>query len=241
MEPRLETTTLLLFLPHSPPKPQIKTSTAALGYSQAGTPSPGLLRSATLPPGPARSASLFQHAAGSGARALPGRRARSSRGRGWRLGILNPSPLNPLGRVTTALACSHRLPANRSLKRNQRVPARLLAGAVQMLRGGGLGKEGAGEAGAPACEKQQPSPTARFRLPRYHSAMLSPALQGAAGLWPVSQPWSLAPISPWPACPQKQKAEGQSPCRLQKSPYATHPNCFCPYGSWPWWSGDWWR
>lgn len=75
------------------------------------------------------------------------------------------------------------------------------------------GRRAGEKQGAPACKKLQPSPTARFRLPRYHSAMLSPALQGAARLWPVSQPWTPPPISPWPSCPQKQKASPHAGCR----------------------------
>lgn len=158
MEPRLETTTLLLFLPNSPPKPQIKTSTAALGYSQAGTPSPGLLRSATLPPGPARSASLFQHAARSGARALPGGRAHSSRGSGWRLGILTPSPLNP-SRPDNNSPCLLSSPSCQPIAKAEPTSPREATGgccpnAARRRTGGG----GCGRSWGPACEKPQPSP-----------------------------------------------------------------------------------
>ena len=106
------------------------------------------------------------------------------------------------------------------------------------------GGEGGEKRESPACARLQPSPhrpTARCRFHGSRSATVPPARQGAARRWPSPSPgcWRRAALGP-PSL-QKQKAEGPSPCRLQKSPYATHPNCFCPCGSWPWWSGDWWR
>lgn len=114
-----------------------------------------------------------------------------------------------------------------------------------MLGGGwGMGAGGKGWRLRPACScslRPFAPQWERCCFHGYRLATVPPAQLGAARLWPSPSPrrWRRATLSP-PRC-QKLKAEGQSLCRLQKSPYATHPNCFCPYGSWPWWSADWWR
>lgn len=104
-----------------------------------------------------------------------------------------------------------------------------------MLGGGGLGREvgvwGGIRSLRPVCSCS-PRPMARCRFHKYRWAMVPPTGQGAARLWPSPSPgcWCRTALNP----PRLQS-------RLRKSPYATHPNCFCPCGSSPWWSGDWWR
>lgn len=223
--------------PHFPhPTPKLKTSTAALGHSQAGVPSLSL-RSAKL--SWARQAPRFivlaPQPAGS---PRPGALAAPWKG-GWGGVLGSPIPYSSPRSNTGPFppsppSCQ---PIAKALKRNQAVSGRRGVGAVQMLGRGRRRRQG--ETGGCGRTKPQPSPTAcsylgsalpwflcpdRARLGRPAVARL-PALDAGAAS-------SLALLLP---------RRGPVPCRQQKSPHSTHPNYFCPFGSWPWRSGDWWQ
>lgn len=69
--------------------------------------------------------------------------------------------------------------------------------------------------GAPACEKRQPSPTARFRPPRYRSAKLSPACREPLGCGRSPSPglWRPSALGPLVPRSRKQRASPHAGCR----------------------------
>lgn len=226
---RLETTTLLSFPPFPPPNPQIKNEYCSAGALPSGRPlSVAQVCKAFLGP-----ASSPLHCSSPAARWEPApRSSRSSleRGMGGR-GVGSPIPYSSPRSNTgpfppSSPSCQ---PIAKALKRNQAVSGRRGVGAVQMLGRGRLRRQG--ETGGCGRTKPQPSPTACSYLGSALPWFLCPDRARLPAL-DAGAASSLALLLP---------RRGPVPCRQQKSPHSTHPNYFCPFGSWPWRSGDWWQ
>lgn len=183
--------------PNSPPNPQIKNEYCSAGALPSGRPFPVAQvcnaltgrqapRFIVLAPQPAGSPRPREFA------------APSLEEGGWG----SPIPYSSPRSNNRPLPILHLLPANLSLKRNQAVSGRRGVGAVQMLGRGRLGRR----------EKQEALAALNLSPPLRHAVTWIPLCHGSSG--PTgsssadSQPWVLAPGSPWPSSSPEAESRG---------------------------------